>query len=158
MSKQVAGYVKLQLPAQKAAPSQKIGAALGKRGLNIMEFCKTFNKLTEQFEMNAPVRIIIEAYVDKTFIVRILGAPTAYFIKQAIGIDKGSTAPGRISAGTITWNQISNIAQKQVAAQSVTARSLLQAENIIAGVVKSMGIKITGERKQVEEQNGGQNG
>lgn len=141
-SKQVAGYIRLQIAAQKAAPSQKIGAALGQKGLNIMEFCRTFNDKTKTFDIETPVRVRITAYVDKSFALELKGIPTSYLIRKAAGAEKGSSAPGRISQGSVSYQQLETIAQQQM--PYLSARTVDQAVKILAGSAKSMGIKVTG--------------
>ncbi len=141
--KQIIGYIKLQIPAGKATPTPPVGPALGQKGLNIMEFCKAFNDQTKHMEPNIPTRVSITAYSDKKFTFKILGSPVSYFIKKVIGLEKGSSAPGRTSAGIITWDQVKKVAELKIE-QGLSARDIDAAMKIVAGSARSMGLKISG--------------
>src|SRR5438270_5102267 len=93
MAKKIVGLIKLQVPAGKANPSPPIGPALGQRGLNIMEFCKTFNAQTQGVEPGLPVPVIITAYADKSFTFIMKTPPATVLIKKAAKVDKGSAKP-----------------------------------------------------------------
>ena len=88
MAKKIIGYVKLQVPAQKANPSPPIGPALGQRGLNIMEFCKAFNAATQGMEPGMPIPVVITAYADRTFSFVTKTPPVSFFLKKAAGLSK----------------------------------------------------------------------
>ena len=94
MAKKVAGYIKLQVPAGAANPSPPIGPALGQRGLNIMEFCKTFNAQTQNLEPGMPIPVVITAYADRSFTFVTKTPPSAYFLKKAAGIENVDTGGG----------------------------------------------------------------
>src|SRR5262247_2891219 len=99
MAKKVIGEIKLQIPAGSANPSPPIGPALGQRGVNIMEFCKTFNARTQEMEKGTPIPVTITVFSDKSFTFVTRTPPASYFLKKAAGIQKGSQTPGRGSAG-----------------------------------------------------------
>jgi large subunit ribosomal protein L11 len=143
--KAVVGLIKLQIPAGKATPSPPVGPALGQKGLNIMEFCKAFNDRTKTLTPGTPVGVLITAYGDRTFTFILKGSPVTHYIKQEIGCEKGSSTPGRTSIGTITWQQIENVAKKKMQ-EGLSARDLENAKSIVAGSARSMGLKIIGER------------
>ena len=144
MAKKIIGFIKLQIPAGKANPSPPVGPALGQRGLNIMEFCKAFNEATKIYEKGTPTRVQITAFSDKTFVFEIKGFPISYLINKAIGLSKGSSMPGRVSAGSISLEQIRTIAEEKMK-QGLSARDISQAMKIVQGSARSMGLKITKE-------------
>ena len=111
MAKKIAGYIKLEIPAGAANPSPPVGPALGQNGLNIMEFCKAFNAATDKIEKGTPIPVLITAYGDRTFSFITKPPPASFFIKKAAGLPKGSTAPGREVAGSITEAQVREIAE-----------------------------------------------
>src|ERR1700678_4158146 len=95
MAKKIVGYIKLQVPAGAANPSPPIGPALGQRGLNIMEFCKTFNAKTQDQENAMPTRVTITVFSDTSFTFAMKRPPASYCLKKAAKVDGGSKAPGR---------------------------------------------------------------
>ncbi|WP_031555373.1 50S ribosomal protein L11 [Parvularcula oceani] len=142
MAKKVAGYLKLQVPAGAANPSPPIGPALGQRGLNIMEFCKAFNAQTQEMEKGMPIPTIITIFSDKSFSFKTKTPPASYLIKKAAGLSKGSTLPGKESAGSISQAQLREIAEQKMA--DLNANDLDQATKIIAGSARAMGLKVEG--------------
>ena len=142
MAKKVVGYVKLEIPAGQANPSPPVGPALGQRGLNIMEFCKAFNAATQKMEQGMPIPVIITAYGDRTFSFVTKTPPASYFLRKAAKIQKGSKAPGRDKAGTVTRAQVREIAEKKMV--DLNARDIDAAEKIIAGSARSMGLEVVG--------------
>lgn len=140
MAKKITGYVKLQVPAGKANPSPPIGPALGQRGLNIMEFVKTFNARTAGMEVGMPVPVVITAFSDRTFTFVTKTPPATYFIKKAAGVDKGSQTTGKGFVGKITMAQIREIAEKKMV--DMNANDLDAASRMIAGSAKSMGLEV----------------
>src|SRR6202030_1471235 len=102
MAKKITGYVKLQVPAGSANPSPPIGPALGQRGLNIMEFCKTFNAKTQDQERGMPIPVTITVFSDKSFAFEMKTAPASYFLKKAAKLSAGSKSPGVTSARSVT--------------------------------------------------------
>ena len=114
MAKKIVGFIKLQVPAGKAHPSLPIGPALGQRGLNIMEFCKSFNAQTQGVEPGLPIPVVITAYADKSFIFVMKTPPATVLIKKAAKIDKGSPKPHTDKVGKITRAQAEDIAKAKM--------------------------------------------
>lgn len=141
MAKKVVGQIKLQVPAGAANPSPPIGPALGQRGLNIMEFCKAFNALTQNLEKGMPIPVVITAYGDRTFTFVTKTPPNTYFIKKAAGLDKGSQTPGKgANVGKITMKQIRDIAEIKM--KDLNANDVDAAAQMIKGSARSMGIEV----------------
>jgi large subunit ribosomal protein L11 len=140
MAKKVVGFVKLQVPAGAANPSPPIGPALGQRGLNIMEFCKTFNARTQDMEKGMPLPVIITVYADKSFSFEVKTPPATYFLKKAAGIDKGSQVPGRDVKGSVTMAQVRDIAKQKM--KDLNANDIDAAAKMIAGSARSMGLEV----------------
>ena len=103
--------VRIYCIAGNAKPSPKIGQALGPLGLNMMQFCKEFNARTQDFNEDVPMRVLLKAYVDRSFTFEIKPPPTSYFIKKASGLEKGSQKPGHESAGRVSVKYIYEIAK-----------------------------------------------
>ena len=142
MAKKIAGYIKLQVPAGKANPSPPIGPALGQRGLNIMEFCKAFNAKTQQMEPGMPIPVVITAYADRTFTFETKTPPASYFLKKAAGLPKGSQTPGRGTVGSVSMDQVKEIAKQKM--QDLNAVDEAGAVEMILGSARSMGLEVTG--------------
>lgn len=139
MAKQVVAKVKLQIPAGQATPSPPVGPSLGQHGVNIMEFCKTFNAQTQaQAGMITPV--VVTVYSDRSFNFITKSPPAAALLKQAAGIVKGAAVPNRDKAGRVTAEQVRQIAVTKMAdLNAVTPEAAMR---IIAGTARSMGIEI----------------
>ena len=142
MAKKIVGYIKLQVPAGNAKPSPPIGPALGQRGLNIMEFCKAFNALTQGLEPNMPNPVVITAYGDRTFTFVTKTPPAAELIKKAAGIAKGSKEPHKTKVAKLTAEQVREIAQQKL--EDLNANDVEMAARIIAGTARSMGVQTEG--------------
>ena len=142
MAKKVVGYLKLQVPAGQANPSPPIGPALGQRGINIMEFCKSVNAATKEFEPGSPLPVVITYYQDKSFTFVIKTPPASYLLKKAAKVGSGSKAPGRDTAGKVTQEQLREIAQIKM--KDLNANDVEQAIKIIAGSARSMGLTVEG--------------
>jgi len=140
MAKKVVGYIKLQVPAAQANPSPPIGPALGQRGLNIMEFVKQFNAATQGMEAGMPIPVVITAYGDRSFTFEMKTPPASYFIKKAAGVQKGSSTTGRNSAGTVTMDQLREIAEKKM--KDLNANDVDAACRMLVGSARSMGIQV----------------
>jgi large subunit ribosomal protein L11 len=140
MAKKITGFLKLQVPAGSANPSPPIGPALGQRGLNIMEFCKSFNAQTQQMEKGSPIPVVITIYQDRSFTFEMRTPPVSYFIKKAAKLDSGSKAPGRDKVGSITREQVKEIAEKKV--KDLNSSTLEAAMRMIEGSARSMGIEV----------------
>jgi large subunit ribosomal protein L11 len=140
MAKKIVGYIKLQVPAGKANPSPPIGPALGQRGLNIMEFCKQFNAATQDIEPGTPTPVIITAYSDRSFTFETKTAPAAFYLKRAAGIKSGSATPPRNVVGSVTIDQVREIAEAKM--KDLNAYDIETAMESIKGSAKSMGIEV----------------
>jgi large subunit ribosomal protein L11 len=139
MAKKITALIKLQVPAGKATPSPPIGPALGQHGVNIMEFCKSFNAQTaKQDGMIIPV--VITVYQDRTFTFIMRTPPAAILIKKEIGLESGSKEPSRIQAGTITKKQIESIAKIKMV--DMNCYDVEAAMRTIAGTARSMGVAV----------------
>ena len=137
--KKVAALVKVALNAGSATPAPPVGTALGPHGVNIMEFCKQYNAATEPMRGNViPVEITI--YEDRTFTFITKTPPAAELIKKAAGLTKGSSTPHTSKVGKISKDQVREIATTKMA--DLNANDLDQAEKIIAGTARSMGITV----------------
>lgn len=140
MAKKISGYIKLQVPAGKANPSPPIGPALGQRGLNIMEFCKAFNALTQKQEPGMPIPVVITVYSDKTFTFVTKTPPNSYFLKKAANLKSGSSEPGRQKAGKIKKAQIREIAEIKM--PDLNAHDIEAACRMLEGSARSMGLEV----------------
>ncbi|WP_329250579.1 50S ribosomal protein L11 [Actinoallomurus sp. NBC_01490] len=137
--KKLAAIVKVQLQAGQATPAPPVGTALGPHGVNIMDFCKQYNAATESQRGNViPVEISI--YEDRSFTFITKTPPAAQLIKKAAGVEKGSGEPHKNKVGSITRDQLREIAQTKM--PDLNAGSLEQAEKIVAGTARSMGINV----------------
>jgi large subunit ribosomal protein L11 len=137
--KKLAAIVKVQLNAGAATPAPPVGTALGPHGVNIMDFCKQYNAATESQRGNViPVEISI--YEDRSFTFVTKTPPAAQLIKKAAGVDKGSGEPHKTKVGSISRDQLREIAQTKM--PDLNAGSIEQAEKIVAGTARSMGINV----------------
>lgn len=140
MAKKITGYIKLQVPAGQANPSPPIGPALGQAGLNIMEFCKTFNAETQNIEPGIPIPCVITVYQDRTFSFITKTPPASYFLKKAANLEKAASEPGREPVGIVTMKQVREIAEKKMV--DLNTKDLDAACRMIAGSARSMGIEV----------------
>ena len=138
-TKVVVGQIKLQIPAGQATPSPPVGPALGQHGVNIMEFCKAFNSKTQGQE-GSIIPVIIDVYKDKSFSFITKSSPASALLKQAAGIAKGSSNPSKESVGTVTQEQVKEIAKVKM--EDLNADDIEAAMRIIAGSAKSIGLKV----------------
>jgi large subunit ribosomal protein L11 len=139
--KKVAGLIKLQIQAGAANPAPPVGPALGQHGVNIMEFCKAYNAATEaQRGWVIPVEITV--YEDRSFDFITKTPPAAKMILKAAGIEKGSGTPHISKAGKVTRDQVREIATTKM--PDLSANNLDQAEKIISGTARSMGVTVEG--------------
>ncbi|MDR0365485.1 MAG: 50S ribosomal protein L11 [Bifidobacteriaceae bacterium] len=137
--KKVAALIKLQIQAGQASPAPPIGPALGAHGVNIMEFCKAYNAATEAQRGNViPVEITV--YEDRSFTFILKTSPAAEMIKKAAGLAKGSPTPNTAKVGTVTGEQVREIAQAKM--PDLNANDLDAASKIIAGTARSMGVTV----------------
>ncbi len=142
MAKKITGYIKLQVPAGSANPSPPIGPALGQRGLNIMEFCKAFNAKTQDAEKGMPIPVTITVFSDKSFTFLMKTPPASYFLKKAAKLSSGSKTPGRDFAGSVTRDQVRQIAETKM--KDLNANDIENAMLLIEGSARSMGIQVKG--------------
>lgn len=141
MAKKIVGYIKLQIPAGKANPSPPVGPALGQRGLNIMQFVKEFNAVTQQMEPGMPIPVVITAFGDRTFSFIMKTPPNTYFLKKAAGITKGTTTPGKgASSGKVTMAQLREIAETKM--KDMNANDIDGAVRMLVGSARSMGLSV----------------
>jgi len=139
VAKKVIGEVKLQIPAGQANPSPPVGPALGQRGVNIMEFCKAFNAQT-QAQQGLIIPVIITVYADRSFTFVTKTPPAAVLLKRAAGIEKGSGEPNKKKVGTVTRDQVREIAQLKLV--DLTAESIEAAMRTVEGAARSMGLDV----------------
>ncbi len=139
MAKKVIAQIKLQVVAGKANPSPPIGPALGQHGVNIMDFCKTFNARTAN-EEGMVIPVVITVFQDRTFSFITKTPPAAVLLKKAAKIAKGAADPKRDMVGTVTREQLEEIAKLKMV--DLNANDLDAACNIIAGTARSMGIQV----------------
>ena len=138
--KEIEAYIKLQIPAGEANPSPPVGPALGQHGLYIQEFCKSFNGKTEKVEKGMKVPVIISVYTDKSFDFVIKTTPAAILLRKAAGIEKGSGTPNSLKVGSVTLQQVEEIAKAKM--EDLNANTLEAAVKIISGSARSMGITV----------------
>jgi large subunit ribosomal protein L11 len=142
MAKKIDGYLKLQVPAGQANPSPPIGPALGQRGVNIMEFCKAFNAQTQKMDSGMPIPTILTIYADKSFTFVTKTPPASYYLKKAAGLKSGGATPGRDVAGSVTKEQVREIAEAKMI--DLSANDIDAAMLIIEGSARSMGLEVKG--------------
>ncbi|MDR5899011.1 50S ribosomal protein L11 [Halomonas vilamensis] len=142
MAKKVQAYIKLQVAAGKANPSPPVGPALGQHGVNIMEFCKAFNAETQDIEAGLPTPVVITVYSDRSFTFVTKTPPAAVLLKKAAGIKSGSGEPNKKKVGTVTREQLEEIAQTKE--PDLTAADLDAAVRTISGTARSMGLNVEG--------------
>ncbi len=139
MAKKVMGLIKLQLPAGQATPAPPVGPALGQHGVNIMEFVKAFNAVSQD-KAGLILPVVITVYQDRSFTFIMKSPPAAVLLKKAAGIASGSGVPNKEKVGTVTKDQIRDIVKQK--AQDLNAVSEDAAMRIIEGTAKSMGIEV----------------
>ena len=142
MAKPISALIKLQIPAGKANPAPPVGPALGQHGVNIMEFCKAFNAKTKDADgMITPV--VITVYADRSFTFITKTPPVSVLILKALGIEKGSSIPNKNKVGTLTMEQVQQIAETKM--PDLNAASLEAAQRIVMGTARSMGVLVAGQ-------------
>lgn len=139
MAKKVLSTIKLQIPAGAANPSPPVGPALGQAGVNIMEFCKTFNSKTQD-KQGLIIPVVITVYADRSFTFITKSPPAAVLLKKAAGLEKGSGEPNRNKVGTVTKDQLKEIAE--VKKDDLNANDVEAAMLMIAGTARSMGLVV----------------
>ena len=142
MAKKIEAYIKLQVAAGKANPSPPVGPALGQRGVNIMEFCKAFNAQTQDMEPGLPIPTVITVYSDRSFTFITKTPPAPVLLKKAAGIKSGSGRPNTDKVGTVTRDQLEEIANIKM--PDLNANDIEAAKLQVAGTARSMGIEVEG--------------
>jgi len=139
MAKKVIANIKLQVPAGQANPSPPIGPALGQHGVNIMEFCKSFNAKTQGQE-GMIIPVVITVFADRSFTYVTKTPPASVLLKKAAKIAKGSSTPNRERVGTVTRQQVQEIAKLKM--PDLNCNTLEAAIRTVEGTARSMGITI----------------
>ena len=139
--KRLTAVIKLQINAGAATPAPPVGPALGQHGVNIMEFCKAYNAQTES-QRGTIIPAEITIFEDRSFTFILKTPPAADLLRKAAGVEKGSMTPKREGVGRVTRDQVREIATTKMA--DLNANDLDQAEKIIAGTARSMGITVQG--------------
>jgi len=141
MAKKVIGFIKLQIPAGQANPAPPVGPALGQQGVNIMDFCKSFNAKTQD-KAGDIIPVEITVYADRSFTFVTKTPPAARLILKAANISKGSSEPNKEKVGSISDSDLGKIAEVKM--DDLNANTLDQAREMIRGTAKSMGIEVEG--------------
>lgn len=141
MAKKIEGYVKLQVRGGQASPAPPIGPALGAKGLNIMEFTKRFNAQTSD-RMGQVLPVVITVYADKSFDFIIKTPPAAVLLLEAAKLKKGSSEPNRDKVGSVTWDDVKQIAETKM--PDLNAFKVESAMRMVAGTARSMGLRVKG--------------
>jgi len=139
VAKKIKTSLKLNLPAGAATPAPPVGPALGQHGVSIMDFCRAYNEKTAD-QKGSVVPAVITIYIDKSFTFITKTPPTPSLLKQAAGVEKGSSEPHKNKVGSVTHSQIREIAEKKMA--DLNTKSIEAAEKIIEGTAKSIGITV----------------
>lgn len=140
MAKKVQAYIKLQVAAGMANPSPPVGPALGQHGVNIMEFCKAFNAKTDSMEKGLPTPVVITVYADRSFTFITKTPPAAVLLKKAAGVKSGFGEPNKTKVGTVTRQQVQEIAEMKAA--DMTGASIETKMKSIEGTARSMGLVV----------------
>ena len=138
MARKVLTLIKLQVPDGQANPAPPVGPALGQHGVNIMEFCKSFNAQTQQ-DTGTIIPVVITVFEDRSFTFITKTPPAAVLIKEALNLEKGSSEPNRDKVGRLTRDQVRQIAETKL--EDLNARDVEQAMRVVAGTARSMGVE-----------------
>ena len=142
MAKKIKAVIKLYCPAGSANPAPPVGPALGQHGLNIMEFCRTFNEKTKAQE-GLTLPVVITAYEDRTFTFIIKSPPSSILLKRACGVAKASGVPNKEKVGKVTLEQVREIANLKL--KDLNTSDINKAIEMVKGTARSMGIDIEGQ-------------
>jgi len=142
--KKVKTQIKLQIPAGNANPAPPVGPALGQHGVNIMEFCKQFNEKTKNEDPGMLIPVVITVYEDRSFTFETKVPPVSALIKKVVGIAKASGEPNKDKKGTLTMEQVREIAKKKM--PDLNTKNLESACQMVIGTARSMGIDIAREK------------
>lgn len=141
MAKKIKTIVKIQIPAGQANPAPPVGTALGPHGLNLQDFCSKFNEATKS-QMGNVIPAEVTIFEDRTFTFKLKTSPAADLLRKAAGIEKGSSVPQKDKVGSVTKQQIKEIAEKKM--PDLNANDIEAAMKIIEGTARNMGIEIKG--------------
>jgi large subunit ribosomal protein L11 len=141
MAKKIIGFIKLQIPAGQANPAPPVGPALGQQGVNIMDFCKSFNAKTQD-KAGDIIPVEITVYADRSFTFVTKTPPASRLILKSANLSKGSSEPNKDKVGKISESELEKIAEVKMA--DLNANSVEQAKEMIRGTAKSMGIEVKG--------------
>ena len=141
MAKKVVGMVKLQIEAAKATPAPPVGTALGPQGVNIMDFCKSFNARTAK-DAGLIIQVVVTVYSDRSYTFITKTPPAAVLLKKAAKVEKGSGVPNKNRVGKVTMKQVEEIAKLKF--QDLNAADVEAAMKSVAGTARSMGIEVIG--------------
>jgi len=142
VAKKIDAFIKLQVPAGQANPSPPVGPALGQHGLNIMDFCKSFNAKTQELEGGLPVPVVITVFSDKSFTFETKSPPASVLLRKAAGVQKGSGVPHMEKVGKVNREQLEHIVKSKEG--DLTAADMDAAVRTIAGTARSMGLEVEG--------------
>ncbi len=141
MAKKVVGMVKLQIEAAKATPAPPVGTALGPQGVNIMDFCKSFNARTAK-DVGLIIPVVVTVYSDRSYTFITKTPPASVLLKKAAKVEKGSGVPNKNRVGKVTMKQVEEIAKLKF--QDLNAADIEAAKKTVAGTARSMGIDVEG--------------
>ncbi|MFN7988228.1 MAG: 50S ribosomal protein L11 [Thermoanaerobaculia bacterium] len=141
MAKKVVGQVKLQIEAAKATPAPPVGTALGPQGVNIMDFCKSFNARTAK-DAGLIIPVVVTVYSDRSYTFITKTPPASVLLKKAAKVEKGSGVPNKNRVGKVTMKQVEEIAKLKF--QDLNAADIEAAKKTVAGTARSMGIDVEG--------------
>lgn len=142
MAKEVSGFLKLQIKGGQANPSPPVGPAWGSKGLNIMDFCKQFNARTQE-KQGVLLPVLITIYSDKSFDFVIKTPPAPVLLMEAAKLKKGSAEPNRNKVGSVSWDQVKEIAETKM--PDLNAFTIESAMKMVAGTARSMGLTVSGD-------------
>jgi large subunit ribosomal protein L11 len=140
MAKKVTALIKLQVPAGRANPAPPVGPALGQHGVNIMQFCKAFNAQTQKLEPGLTTPVVITVYADKSFTFVTKTPPTPVLLLKAAAVAKGSPTPNKVKVGTVTEDQVLEIAKTKL--PDLNCTSIDAAVLTVMGTARSMGLDV----------------
>ena len=141
MAKKIVGYVKLHIPAGKATPAPPVGPALGQQGVNIMDFCKSFNAQTAKAGEGMIIPVVVTVYADRSYTFITKTPPASILLKKAAGLAKGSGVPNKEKVGKVTMSQVEEIARTKM--PDLNTENLESAIKTVLGTARSMGIEVT---------------
>ncbi|MEZ5007916.1 MAG: 50S ribosomal protein L11 [Chitinophagales bacterium] len=142
MAKEIEVFIKLQIKGGQANPAPPVGPALGAKGVNIMDFCKQFNARTQD-QPGKVLPVVISVFKDKSFTFIIKTPPAAVLLLEAAKLKSGSAEPNRIKVGSVSWDQIKEIAELKM--PDLNAFTVESGMKMVAGTARSMGLKVSGK-------------